>query len=115
MAKTKVLKKRKALNQENAEKGHKRGRLKVNRAQPFCQIQQKETPIISTELGSFHSIPKDVLAHLISFNVYPWMELNKYFRGVSLNLLPLEKKRFVFKLCCERGYLDLLQEILVTK
>ena len=58
-------------------------------------------------------IPKDVIGYIITFYPYSWLSVNKYFRSVSLQVLPLEDKEKVMRCCCIWGYLDLLNQIMV--
>ena len=58
-------------------------------------------------------IPKDVIGYIITFYPYSWLNVSKYFRSVSLQVLPLDDKYKVILYCCQEGYLDLLNQIMV--
>ena len=69
------------------------------------------------EVQSYNSntplLPTDVIGCIITFCPYPWLSISKYFRTVSLRVLPLSDKHKVMLHCCARGYLDLLDQITV--
>jgi len=66
----------------------------------------------SSELGLFGVFPKDIIRYLISFVPHNCWSLNKWFRSISYEFLPLQEKQIALRHAAERGYLEMLVHIL---
>ena len=63
--------------------------------------------------AGFEVLPKDVLRIIISFCPHDCWNLNKYFRALSYEVLPLEEKQQALDHAAKRGYLEMLINLLV--
>ena len=78
----------------------------------FCEENFADTQYYNCNT---QQIPKDVIGCIITFYPYSWLSVSKYFRSVSLQVLPLDDKHKVMHHCCEGGFLDLLNQIMVKR
>jgi len=68
-----------------------------------------------SELGYFQIFPKEILRIIISFCPHKCWRLNKYFRSVSLDVLPIKEKFSAMTYAATRGYLALLNSIIEVR
>ena len=94
---------------ENEDEDSRRTRLKVHGTN-FSENSAQDEQLYSSNI---QLIPKDVLVYIITFYPYPWLSISRYFRSISLQVLPLDDKYKAVQHCCRQGYLDLLNQITV--
>ena len=69
---------------------------------------------VPSGLGLFRELPKEVLRIIVSFNPHQFWNLSKYFHSLSYQVLPLKEKRKALNHAAKGGYLDMLNNLLVT-
>jgi len=67
----------------------------------------------SPEFGTFEGLPKDIHRVIVSIDPLQFWNVNKYFRAISYELLPLNEKQKALWHAARKGYLDMLSHLLV--